>query len=241
MAGNSAFYPTQVGGWSSGLRNLLRAPRRSLMTVTGIGAVISVVIALGGMIDSFDTTVQQALDDAGRGGRDRIVVTLDAPRAIGSADVNAYLEEITGQPFTAKDFRTWAATVLAALALAAAESFESEAAAKRNVTRAIEQVAAQLGNTVAVCRKSYVHPEIVECYLERTLLGPLDERAPNIPLEELAGLRREEIGVLALLQQRAASGRRTGKAPTTPVELKTALEQSIVQESAAARAAAAPV
>ena len=77
------------------LRNLLRAPRRSLMTVTGIGAVISVVIALGGMIDSFDTTVQQALDDAGRGGRDRIVVTLDAPRAIGSADVRAIARDAT--------------------------------------------------------------------------------------------------------------------------------------------------
>jgi putative ABC transport system permease protein len=71
------------------LRNLLRAPRRSLMTVAGIGAVISVVIALGGMIDSFDTTVQQALDDAGRGGRDRMIVTLDVPRAIDSAEVRA--------------------------------------------------------------------------------------------------------------------------------------------------------
>ena len=71
------------------LRNLLRAPRRSLMTVVGIGAVISVVIALGGMIDSFDTTVQKALDDAGRGGRDRTIVTLDRPRAIDSAEVRA--------------------------------------------------------------------------------------------------------------------------------------------------------
>lgn len=71
------------------LRNLLRAPRRSLMTVAGIGAVISVVIALGGMIDSFDATVQQALDDAERGGRDRMVVTLDRPRAIDSSEVRA--------------------------------------------------------------------------------------------------------------------------------------------------------
>jgi putative ABC transport system permease protein len=76
------------------LRNLLRAPRRTLMTVTGFGAVISVVIALGGMIDSFDTTVQRALDDAGRGGRDRTIVTLDRPRAIGSTEVRA----VAGDP-----------------------------------------------------------------------------------------------------------------------------------------------
>ncbi|HEX5078590.1 MAG TPA: DNA topoisomerase IB [Geminicoccaceae bacterium] len=163
-------------------------------------------------------------------------------RPIGSADVNAYLEEISGQPFTAKDFRTWAATVLAALALSAAESFESEAAAKRNVTRAFEQVAAQLGNTVAVCRKSYVHPEIVECYLEQTLSGPLDERVPEVLLEDLAGLRSEEVAVLALLQQRAASERRTGSAaPTIPGELKTALEQSVAQERDVARSPPAPL
>jgi putative ABC transport system permease protein len=77
------------------LRNLLRAPRRSLMTVTGFGAVISVVIALGGMIDSFDTTVQQALDDAGRGGRDRTIVTLDLPRATDSAEVRAIAGDAT--------------------------------------------------------------------------------------------------------------------------------------------------
>lgn len=71
------------------LRNVLRAPRRSLMTVAGVGAVISVVIALGGMIDSFDATVRQALDDAERGGRNRTIVTLDRPRAIDSAEVRA--------------------------------------------------------------------------------------------------------------------------------------------------------
>ena len=89
---------------------------------------------------------------------------------VDSADVNAYLQEITGEGFTAKDFRTWAGTVLASLALSEFESFDSQAAAKRNVTRAIEQVAAQLGNTVAVCRKSYIHPEVVECYLDGSLL-----------------------------------------------------------------------
>jgi DNA topoisomerase I len=126
-------------------------------------------------------------------------------RPIDSADVNAYLEEIAGEPFTAKDFRTWAGTVLAALALRACESFASEAAAKRNVTRAIEQVAAQLGNTVAVCRKSYIHPEVVAAYLDGTLLRRLGEEGEvgeeNL-LENLAGLRAEEMAVLTLLQQR---------------------------------------
>ena len=94
-------------------------------------------------------------------------------QAIDSADVNAYLQDVAGEAFTAKDFRTWAGTVLASLALSEFESFDTEAAAKRNVTRAIEQVAAQLGNTVAVCRKSYIHPEVVECYLDGSLLGLL--------------------------------------------------------------------
>ena len=148
-------------------------------------------------------------------------------RPIGSADVNAYLEEITGQPFTAKDFRTWAGTVLAALALNASERFESEAAAKRNVTRAIEQVAAQLGNTVAVCRKSYIHPEVVEAYLDGTLLKCMEEEASEALLEDLAGLRSEEIAVLALLQQRPS------RAPLKGPKLKAALVRSIEKERAA--------
>jgi DNA topoisomerase-1 len=139
-------------------------------------------------------------------------------RAIGSADVNSYLEEITGQPFTAKDFRTWAGTVLAALALRACEGFASEAAAKRNITRAIEQVAAQLGNTVAVCRKSYIHSEVVAAYLDGTLLRHLSEEVEETLLENLAGLRGDEIAVLALLQQRPRQ-----EPPPTGRKLKAAL------------------
>jgi DNA topoisomerase I len=146
-------------------------------------------------------------------------------RAIGSADVNAYLEETAGQPFTAKDFRTWAGTVLAALALGASEGFETEAAAKRNVTRAIEQVAAQLGNTVAVCRKSYIHPEVVECYLDGTLLRHLGEQAQAVLLDDLAGLREEEVAVLALLQQRPRQ-----EPPPMGRKLNAALRKSIDKE-----------
>lgn len=88
-------------------------------------------------------------------------------RDIGSSDVNDYLREIAGAEFTAKDFRTWAGTVLAAQALQEFQDFDSDAAAKRNVTRAIERVAERLGNTKAISRKCYVHPAIIDAYLDR--------------------------------------------------------------------------
>ena len=81
-------------------------------------------------------------------------------RTIDSGDVNGYIREITQQDFTAKDFRTWAGTVLAALALGEFKKYDSQAEAKRNVVAAIEKVEKQLGNTPAICRKSDVHPEI---------------------------------------------------------------------------------
>ena len=87
---------------------------------------------------------------------------------ISSGDVNAYLRETAGEEFTAKDFRTWAGTVLAASALAG-KAPESETDAKRNVVEAIRAVAARLGNTAAICRKCYVHPGVVESYLGGTL------------------------------------------------------------------------
>jgi DNA topoisomerase I len=164
-------------------------------------------------------------------------------QAVDSADVNAYLQEITGEPFTAKDFRTWAGTVLASLALSEFESFDTQAAAKRNVTRAIEQVAAQLGNTVAVCRKSYIHPEIVECYLDGSLLELLKGRVEESLRTGLAGLRSEEAAVLALLRQRLA--REVGaRASSHPVELsgpelKAALRRSVKEERGRAKSAAA--
>ncbi len=96
---------------------------------------------------------------------------------IGSSDVNDYLREISGDEFTAKDFRTWAGTALAAEALKEFEDFDSEAAAKRNVTKAIEHVAERLGNTKAVCRKCYVHPAIFDAYMDRSLLETLKNRA----------------------------------------------------------------
>lgn len=125
--------------------------------------------------------------------------------AISSSDVNAYLREISGEDFTAKDFRTWAGTVLAALALSEFETFDSDTQAKSNIVRAIESVAERLGNTPAVCRKCYVHPEIIESYVSGDLLKALKRRAEDELRDNISGLTPEEAAVLALLQRRLAS------------------------------------
>ena len=133
------------------------------------------------------------------------------PRSIGSEDVNAYLREITDSDFTAKDFRTWAGTVLAARALQEIASFDSEAQAKKNVVQAIESVAKRLGNTRAICRKCYVHPAIIDAYLDGSLVTALKERAEE-ELKDLDDLTAEEAAVLALLRKRLASDEVTGAA-----------------------------
>ena len=124
---------------------------------------------------------------------------------VNSTDVNDYLREITGEDFTAKDFRTWAGTVLAAMALAEMKKFDSQAQAKKDVVRAIEAVAERLGNTVAVCRKCYVHPEVIDSFIDGTLAMTLKRRAEQQLSRNLAKLRPEEAAVLGLLQQRLAA------------------------------------
>ena len=116
--------------------------------------------------------------------------------------MNDYLREVTGQDFTAKDFRTWAGTVLAALALREFEAFDSQAEAKKNLVRAIESVAKRLGNTPTVCRKCYIHPAVIDAYLEGSMIDTLQDRAGRELAEGLHDLRPEEAAVLALLQQR---------------------------------------
>jgi DNA topoisomerase I len=157
-------------------------------------------------------------------------------RDVDSADVNAYLQEISGEPFTAKDFRTWAGTVLASLALSEFESFDTQAAAKRNITRAIEQVANNLGNTIAVCRKSYIHPAILDSYLDGSLLEFLKGRVEEALRDELEGLSGEEAAVLAFLQQRLSREVDRHKKDRAPPDLKGALRRSL-EESAAAPSA----
>ncbi|HEV8310794.1 MAG TPA: DNA topoisomerase IB [Methylomirabilota bacterium] len=124
------------------------------------------------------------------------------PVSIDSSDVNGYLRRITGQEITAKDFRTWTATVLAAMALADLARFESTVQARRNVLRAVATVAARLGNTAAICRKSYVHPVVIDAYLQGSLLDQLAVRTEKASATTLRRLRPEEAAVLALLQQR---------------------------------------
>jgi DNA topoisomerase I len=139
----------------------------------------------------------QYLDTAGERGQ------------VTSADVNAYLKEISGRDITAKDFRTWAGTVLAAMALAEFEKFDSEAAAKKNLRNAIEKVAARLGNTPTICRKCYIHPEILKGYLDGDLLLDVQEEVEQELREELANLKPEEAAVLSLLKSRIERELRT--------------------------------
>jgi DNA topoisomerase-1 len=115
-------------------------------------------------------------------------------QGVTSSDVNAYLREITGQDITAKDFRTWTGTVLAAVALQEFSEIDSQAKAKRNLNAAIESVAIRLGNTITICRKCYVHPEIINGYLAGDLALEVKGRS--------RGLKPEEAAVLALLERR---------------------------------------
>src|SRR6201996_9494207 len=95
---------------------------------------------------------------------------------VGSGDVNGYIQDATGQDLTAKDFRTWAGTVLAALALSEFEKYDNQTQAKRNMVAAIEEVAKQLGNTPAICRKCYIHPEVLSAYMSGDLVKMIDAK-----------------------------------------------------------------
>ncbi|MBP0443784.1 DNA topoisomerase IB [Roseomonas sp. SSH11] len=136
---------------------------------------------------------------------------------VSSGDVNEYLREITGRDITAKDFRTWAGTVMAALALREFETFDSQAAAKRNIRAAIEQVSSRLGNTPTVCRKCYVHPDLLDGYMAGQLALEIAEAAEEELREEIAHLRPEEAAVLALLAklktQKAAPAPKRARKP----------------------------
>jgi DNA topoisomerase I len=125
-------------------------------------------------------------------------------RDVTSTDVNDYLREITGKDITAKDFRTWAGTVLAAMALNELESFDSTAQAKRNLRAAIEKVSARLGNTPTICRKCYVHPEVLNSYIDGNLVLELKSKAESELRSGMESLKPEEAAVLALLRSRLA-------------------------------------
>ena len=128
-------------------------------------------------------------------------------QAVGSEEVNAYLKEITCQDLTSKDFRTWAGTVLAAQLLREFEAFGSTTQAKKNIVAAVENVAKKLGNTKAVCRRCYIHPAILDAYLDGTMLEIINQRALKVSraVDRLTGMERS---VLALLRRRLSPARR---------------------------------
>jgi DNA topoisomerase-1 len=125
---------------------------------------------------------------------------------IGSADVNAYVRDACCEEFTAKDFRTWAGTVLTARALADLPKPASAAAGRRAVVRALEATAGRLGNTVAVCRKSYVHPVVVEAFLDGDVIGPPNRRAAGE-----SRLSADETAVARLIARRTRGARRPAR------------------------------
>jgi DNA topoisomerase-1 len=115
---------------------------------------------------------------------------------VTSQDVNEYLRQIAGEDFTAKDFRTWGGTVLAAIALSKQEEFETKKQATANIKTAICAVAELLGNTPAVCRKCYVHPVIVEAYLKRTRIAGLNGDTKSLAPPNLRGAERAVLKFL---------------------------------------------
>jgi len=125
-------------------------------------------------------------------------------RSVTSEDVNDYLHEVSGEEFTAKDFRTWAGTVLTAMALSAQGPVESETQAKKNIKDAIAAVARILGNTPTVCRKCYVHPVVLESYLDGDMIEGLKQKTEEALAEKLEDMRAEEAAVMAFLQAKLA-------------------------------------
>jgi DNA topoisomerase-1 len=137
----------------------------------------------------------QYLDDAG------------VRQSVEAEDINAYLREIAGQEVTAKDFRTWAGTMIAAEALREMGPAHTRKQAERNVHKAVDLAKARLGNTRTVCRKYYIHPVLLEAYLEGFVLPPTQKGAWHARDTQSAKLRRHEEEVLAFLQEHIAGTR----------------------------------
>jgi DNA topoisomerase-1 len=157
-------------------------------------------------------------------------------QSVGSADVNAYLKEITGQDFTSKDFRTWAGTVLAAQMLRELDAADSATRARKNIVQAVEAVAKRLGNTKAVCRKCYIHPAVLDAYLDGSMLDTVASHAARLGRSN-SGLSSEERAVLGLLQRRLA---RAGRGRTATATLSESLRWSLRAQSSARRRSNAP-
>jgi DNA topoisomerase I len=141
-------------------------------------------------------TLFQYLDEAGE------------RQKITSEDVNAWLKETTGEDFTAKDFRTWGGTVLALSALLEVGMCESEKEASKAVVETVKRVSQDLGNRPAICRKYYIHPVVIETFVEGKLEEALEEVVEESPDDEGNGLRKLEAQVLGLLRGKVNGGER---------------------------------
>ena len=128
----------------------------------------------------------------------------DQRQSIDSADVNEYIREIAGEEFSAKDFRTWVGTVTCALMLGEFDPAENQTDAKKNLSEVIKHVAQRLGNTPSVCRKCYVHPTVIESYLEDHALKKLPKAVIDDLKTPATELRPEEKAVLKLLEAAAS-------------------------------------
>jgi DNA topoisomerase I len=124
---------------------------------------------------------------------------------VGSEEVNAYLREITGEDITAKDFRTWSGTQLAAKALQGFRDLETESKRKKAIVRAVEKVAKHLGNTPAICRRCYIHPAIFDGYLDGTLLEALAAKTAAYLKDNIEHMSAEETAVTAYLRLRLST------------------------------------
>jgi DNA topoisomerase I len=126
-------------------------------------------------------------------------------QSIDADDINQYLRRATGRQITAKDFRTWAGTMLAATSLRELGPASTDKEAKANIVKVIDQVAKKLGNTRAVCRKYYVHPAVLEEYVAGYVLPPLAPLTPEATRRDArrpATLRRDEVAVVELLRRK---------------------------------------
>jgi DNA topoisomerase-1 len=146
--------------------------------------------------------------------------------SIGSADVNNYLRDIAGDDFSSKDFRTWAGTVLAARALLRLPEVKRPAQAKKNIAQAIGQVAAQLGNTRAVCLKCYVHPAVLDAYADGSLVKTVEAPKRRSKARSTPDLTTEEAGVLKLLSRTVAHGLQARNKQDLRKKLKDSLKQA---------------
>jgi DNA topoisomerase I len=155
-------------------------------------------------------------------------------QTVQAEDVNAYLQDITGRDVTAKDFRTWAGTMLVAEALRKMGPAETKREAERNIVAAVDVTAKRLGNTRSVCRKYYIHPALIEAYLEGSVLPPLPERTKwSARKAQGPTLRQHEMDVLAFIKARlkdgtrkAAATRRKAAAAAKVEEMSAKLEQA---------------